>query len=122
MIIADTSVWIESFKEATHPIVAALNAGNVLGHEFVVGELVCGGLTPRHDEYELIATLPRARTATTDDVIRMVIHRRLGPIGLGWTDAHLLAAALLEGHSIMTHDRRLAVAASKCGVTVEACA
>lgn len=119
MIIADTSAWIESFKDPSHPIVGALNAGLILGHAFVLGELVCGGLTPRHDEFDLLMTLPHARTVHHDEAMRMVIDRRLGAAGIGWTDAHLLASAFIDGHAIMTHDRRLIIAAARCDVRVE---
>ncbi len=116
MILADTSAWIESFKHANHPLGRALAVEAVAMHDFVLGELVCGGLTPRHDEFELISRLPRASTVSNSEVVALVIERGLGNIGLGWTDAHLLASALIDDHSIMSHDRALVRAAEKCGV------
>ncbi len=120
MTIADTSAWIGSFKDSDHPLVELLEAGLVLAHELVLGELVCGGLTPKHGEYELIRSPPHAPVAAHDEVISLIFHRRLGHIGLGRTDAHLLASALVHGHSLTTYDRSLVAAAKKCGVPIEA--
>lgn len=116
MIIADTSAWIEAFKDADHPLVAALETDRLLVHAFVVGELVCGGLTPRHAQFGLIDRLPKAVVASHDEVIEMLLERRLGQIGIGWTDAHLLASAQITRASILTHDRRMIEAARLCGI------
>ena len=44
MILADTSVWIELFRRGDRTLQALLDEGQVVTHEFVLGELACGSL------------------------------------------------------------------------------
>ena len=46
MILADTSVWIELFRRGDRVLQNMLDEGQVLTHEFLLGELACG---PLHD-------------------------------------------------------------------------
>jgi len=47
MILADTSVWIELFRRGDRVLQNMLDEGQVLTHEFVLGELACGWLHDR---------------------------------------------------------------------------
>ena len=46
MILVDTSVWIDHFRRRGASLVHLLDAGLVLCHPFVIGELACGHLGP----------------------------------------------------------------------------
>ncbi len=46
----------------------------------------------------------------------MLLERRLGQIGIGRPDAHLLASVQITRASIMSHDRRMLEAARLCGI------
>ena len=75
--------------------------------EVVVGELACGALANRVQILEQLAELPVAAIAEHEEVLRLVQTRRLHGRGLGWIDAHLLAAAILAGCALWTLDKPL---------------
>jgi predicted nucleic acid-binding protein len=58
-----------------------------------------------------------AASATDVEVLRLIEDRRLWGRGLGWIDAHLLAAALVSHCRLWTLDKRLASAASELGLS-----
>ncbi|HEX6587562.1 MAG TPA: type II toxin-antitoxin system VapC family toxin [Longimicrobiales bacterium] len=108
MILVDTSVWIDHLARGDVRVVDALEAGTVWSHAFVIGELACGNLRNRAEVLHLLGRLPRVPEATDDETMAFVERRRLMGKGIGWVDAHLLAAALLAGVRVWTRDRRLA--------------
>lgn len=111
MILADTSVWIAHFRSA-HPKLQRILIGNQLvTHPFVVGELACGNLPRRSEALNFLRLLPSVRLASNDEVLDLIEHRPLWGKGIGWTDAHLLASALLTSCRIWTRDIRLHTAA-----------
>jgi hypothetical protein len=52
-------------------------------------------------------------TATDDEVLAFVEHHRLMGAGIGWVDAHLLAAAALARTTLWSFDAKLARAARR---------
>jgi predicted nucleic acid-binding protein len=116
VILVDTSVWIDHLRNGSPRLAALLTAGQVLGHPFVLGELALGNLRRRREVLALLADLPAAGVADHDEVLAFVERRALASGGIGWVDAHLLAAAALGGDSLWTLDRRLAALSEKLGV------
>ncbi len=117
MILADTSVWIEHFRRTEPRLLAALEAGEVLMHPFVLGELACGNLRNRHEILGLLSNLPAAPTAADLEVLDFIEHRKLMGRGIGYVDAHLLAAtALASPARLWTRDRPLNVIATALGL------
>lgn len=57
MILVDTSVWIDHLRAAQAGLVAALNAGQVLMHPYVVGKLACGNIKNRREILSLLSNL-----------------------------------------------------------------
>ena len=108
MILVDTSVWIDHLARGDARLVDALEAGAVWSHAFVIGELACADLRNRGEVLHLLGRLPRVPLATDDEAMAFVERRRLMGKGIGWVDAHLLAAAVLAGVRVWTRDRRLA--------------
>jgi predicted nucleic acid-binding protein len=118
VILVDTSVWIDHFRTGDQALMHELEEGEVLTHPFVIGELACGNIRDRSGILRLLDDLPRAREATHDEVMAMVEGRRLMGTGIGYVDAHLLAAAALTpSTSLWTRDRRLATAARGLGLS-----
>ena len=112
MVLVDTSVWIAHLREG-QPVLADLLAdGLVLMHPFVAGELACGNLKSRAGILSDLAALPAAQRASDSEVMSLIEERRLWGRGLGWIDAHLLAAALLSNCRLWTLDKKLGLAAS----------
>lgn len=108
MILADTSVWIEHFRRGEPRLHAALMDGEVLMHPFIIGELACGNFANRAEALHRLGKLPLARVATHDEALAMIDRRRLMGRGIGYIDAHLLAAtALTPDTRLWTIDKRL---------------
>jgi predicted nucleic acid-binding protein len=56
----------------------------------------------------LLATLPKARVAQEEEVLYFIERHKLMGQGMGYIDAHLLAAtALTEGAYLWSRDKRL---------------
>jgi predicted nucleic acid-binding protein len=113
VIIVDTSVWVDHLKSGDPSLVKLLDGGQVLGHPFVLGELALGGLRGRHVVLEAVRGLPQAVAATDDEVLSMIEARALWGRGIGFVDAHLLAAAALSSARLWTRDRGLAAVAAE---------
>lgn len=116
MILVDTSVWIAHLGSGNSALVGLLEAGLVLGHPWVVGELALGLLSQRHEVIRLLDSLPQASVATTEEVMTLIDLHRLPGQGIGYVDAQLLAATLLTADAALwTFDRALADAAYRLG-------
>jgi predicted nucleic acid-binding protein len=113
VILVDTSVWIDHLRAQDDALARALDDGEVLTHTFVIGELACGNMRNRGEILGLLQDLPRAREASHEEVMAMLEGRRLMGLGIGYVDAHLIAAAALTpSTSLLTRDKRLSAAAS----------
>jgi predicted nucleic acid-binding protein len=113
MILVDTSVWIAHLQQGEPQLVRLLEEMNALTHPFVLGELALGRLQQRDEILDLLGNLPTAEVATPTEVLALVDQRDLAGCGIGWVDAHLLAAALLTDASLWTLDRKLAAVATR---------
>ncbi len=119
MILVDTSVWINHLRIGQPTLVRLLEAGLVLGHPWVVGELALGRLAQRHEIIELLEGLPQATVATTAEVMTLVNRHELSGVGIGYVDAQLLAATRLTADAALwTADRRLEAAAVRVGSAI----
>ena len=86
-------------------------------HPFIVGELACGGLSPRAAVLGDLTELPHAIQAGNDEVMTLIEERKLWGRGIGFVDAHLVAAALLSGCRLWTLDRALRAVAASLEIT-----
>ena len=120
MILVDTSVWIDHLKTGDDNLARLLEAGRVLMHPFVLGELALGSLRNRQTILELLGQLPRAEMATDQEVLNSIEAETLHGTGIGLIDAHLLASAkLTAGSSLWTRDKRLERLAARLHVSTE---
>jgi predicted nucleic acid-binding protein len=100
--------------------VALLDAGSVIVHPFVIGEIACGSLANRKIVIELLQAMPPSAVADDDEVLVFMEHHGLHGKGLGYVDVHLLAAvALTSGARLWTRDKRLRAAAEVFGCAHE---
>ena len=112
MVLVDTSVWIEHLREGNAGLEALLNEGRVICHPFIIGELACGNIRNRSEILSLLQTLPMARCAEHEEVMKFIGDHRLMGKGLGYVDMHLLASALLTMVPLWTFDMRLSEVSS----------
>ena len=89
-------------------------------HPFVIGELACGRLRQRRAILALLASLPQLPVAEHEEVLTLVERHSLMGSGIGWVDAHLLAASVLTGIPLWTKDRRLRTVAHWLGLAAAA--
>ncbi|MFN0299645.1 MAG: type II toxin-antitoxin system VapC family toxin [Burkholderiales bacterium] len=115
MILVDTSVWVDHLRSGVARMVDLLERGEVVMHPFVVGELACGSLTNRASTLELLQQLPMAAVAELDEVLGYIERHQLHGQGIGYVDAHLLAAVAIGGAKLWTRDRRLRTVAQALG-------
>lgn len=117
MILADTSVWVDHLRSGDLRLAALLEAGKVLAHPFVLGELALGGARPDGPAMTSLRELPQAARADDEEVLGFILARGLAGRGVGWVDASLLAATVLTPDArLWTRDRRLAEVAVELGV------
>lgn len=114
MILVDTSVWVDHLQRGNAALAERLVQGQVLGHPFVLGELALGSLKQRANILQSLQNLPAATVATDTEVLSFITTHSLHGIGIGigYVDAHLLAAVkLTPGSQLWTLDKRLLAAA-----------
>jgi len=120
MILVDTSVWIDHLRTGDEGLTTLLDDARVLMHPFVLGELACGNLRHRDEVLTLLKNLPQAHVAHDDEVLFFIERHELMERGIGYVDAHLLAAVALDGDArLWTRDKRLQAQAAALYMTYE---
>jgi len=119
VILADTSVWIDYLRSGNPAMAANLSHGQIVMHPFVVAEIALGSLRNRRKRLDELDALLEVRVAQLSEVRHMVEARALYSMGIGLTDAHLLASCLMtQGVQLWTLDLPLQKAARSLGIRV----
>jgi predicted nucleic acid-binding protein len=119
VILVDTSVWADHMRASDKALAALLDRGMVLAHPFVIGELALGNLHQREIVLNALSDLPHASVATDSEVLHFINRHRLFGRGIGYVDAHLLAAVkLTAGAELWTKDNRLHSTAVELGLAM----
>ncbi|MCK2096873.1 type II toxin-antitoxin system VapC family toxin [Thauera aromatica] len=117
MILVDTSIWIDHLRGSDQHLFALLAEGRVVMHPHVLGEVALGNLKNRTAVLGAMSDLPQAVAATDDEVLHFIEAQGLFGLGIGYMDAHLLAAVMLApGTRLWTRDRRLSTASARLGL------
>ena len=117
MILVDTSIWVDHFRDGNVRLSELLNDQQVLIHPFIIGELSLLMIRNRNQIMELLSKLPLAPVAEHDEVMAAVTKHKLSGTGIGWVDAHLIASALLGDAKLLTTDKALQKATHITGVS-----
>jgi predicted nucleic acid-binding protein len=118
MILVDTSVWIDHLRSSNEELVQLLACGQVTSHPFVIGELALGNLQQRNEILSALQNLPQAPVATEREVLGFIEQNGLYGAGIGYIDAHLLAATCLApGTALWTRDKRLLAVSTRLGIS-----
>ena len=94
MILVDTSVWVDHLRASDGRLVALLQAGQVLSHPFVIGEIALGRLKQRQAVLGDLTNLPQAIVARNDEILHFIDRNGLAGTGLGY-----VARTCLRRHS-----------------------
>jgi hypothetical protein len=115
MVLVDTSVWVGHLRGHDTALAELLEAGEVVCHPFIIGELACGNIRNRAEFLEHLASLPCLPKAEDGELLQFIDRHRLMGRGLGLVDMHLLASCMLAGARLWTRDARLAETAEELG-------
>lgn len=116
-VLVDTSIWADHLDRTDSVMNDLLDRSQVWIHPFVIGELAMGNLRRRDEVLRELQKLPEVTSARHDEVMRLIQANRLFGSGIGYIDAHLLAAvALTDGARLWTRDRRLRETAETMGL------
>jgi predicted nucleic acid-binding protein len=89
----------------------------ILIHPYVIGELALGHLRQRRVVLQALSKLPQAIVATDEETLHFIDSHALFGSGIGYIDAHLLAAVRLSPTSrLWTNDKRLHTVAADMGL------
>ena len=117
-ILVDTSIWVDHFRRTDTRLVTCLENDQVCSHPFIVGELACGVIAPRHEILERLNLLPKVAPVLDDEVLHFIDRHKLWGRGVGYVETHLLAAAMLAKVKLWTRDRRLLGIARELGAAL----
>jgi hypothetical protein len=119
MVLADTSIWIDHFRRGDVRLAELLERGDVVMHPFIVGELLLGNVA-KAGIVDDLNILPKSIVASADEVLNFITDRKLPGSGIGYVDAHLLAAAALTPETgVWTRDKRLLAVAQSLSLATK---
>ena len=94
-----------------------LEQGRIVIHPFIVAELALGSLQERIKTLALLDLLPQVQVAQLNEVRVLIERRHLYSLGIGLTDAHLIASAFLNPSTLLwTRDKQLRQVAKTFGI------
>lgn len=94
-----------------------LDQGQIVIHPFIIAELALGSLKERRKTLALLDLLPQVRVAQLSELRLMIETRRLYSVGIGLTDAHLIASVFIDSPTLLwTRDQRLRKVAETLGI------
>lgn len=117
MILADSSIWIDHFRSDSKELRKHLDQGQIVIHPFIIAELALGSLRERTKTLALLDLLPQVRVAQLREVRLSIEARRLYGLGIGLTDAHLIASVFINPPTLLwTRDKRLRKVSEALGI------
>jgi predicted nucleic acid-binding protein len=116
-IIADSSIWIDHLNKGDAKLAACLKRRRIVLHPMVIGEIALGSISNRTVVLEELAALPQTPPASHAEVMAMIGWLELWNRGIGYVDAHLIAATRrTSGTLLWTRDKRLREQAERLDV------
>ena len=117
MIVVDSSIWIDHIHHGEPELNLLLLREHALMHPHALGEIALGSLRNRDQVIARFLRLPVPYVAKNGHVLSFIEGEGLVATGIGYTDAHLVASALLTpGGKLWTRDNRLSHQAERLGV------
>jgi predicted nucleic acid-binding protein len=119
VILADTSIWIDHLNQEDAEMRRRLDSREIVMHPYIVAELALGSLRDRLKKLTELDRLPRIKAARIDEVRQLIEARKLYSRGIGLTDAHLIAAVLINPSTqLWTRDKALRSIAESLSIHV----
>ncbi len=120
MIVVDSSIWIDHIHAGEPFLQSLLLREHALMHPHALGEIALGSIRNRTQVLERFMMLPVPNVAKEGYVQFLIDEMELFATGIGYTDAHLLAAARLTPDGLLwTRDKRLHKQAVRLGIAYD---
>jgi predicted nucleic acid-binding protein len=117
MIVVDSSIWIDHIQAGEPLLDAHLMREQAMMHPHVLGEVALGSIKDRDLVLYRCGRLPVPNVAKEGHVLHLIDRQKLWATGIGYTDAQLLASALLTPDGLLwTRDKRLLAQAERLGI------
>ena len=117
MILVDSSIWIDHIHVGEPLLDDHLLREQALMHPHVLGEVALGSIRRRESVLARFERLPAPNMAKEGHVLHLIEQNNFWSTGIGYTDAHLLASALLTPDGLIwTRDKRLHAQVQLLGV------
>ncbi|MEO7814706.1 MAG: type II toxin-antitoxin system VapC family toxin [Sphingomicrobium sp.] len=117
MIVVDSSIWIDHLHAGLPRLGELMLREHALMHPHVLGEIALGNLRNREELINRLLRLPVPNMAQEGHLLHLIDVEWFAGTGIGYTDAHVLASALLTpGGKLWTRDKKLLAQAERLGV------
>jgi predicted nucleic acid-binding protein len=116
MVLVDTSIWIDHFRNSDLKLEYLLNDGKAFTHTLVIGEIACGNFKNRKLILSLMNALPSISEISREEYFIFLEQHKMYGLGLGFIDINLLASAVLANCELYTRDKALRSAAEKFNI------
>jgi predicted nucleic acid-binding protein len=97
MVLVDSSVWIDHFRNGNDQLVELLNEGDVFCHPFIIGELACDNIKNRQEILSALQALPQSALIEHHEIMIFIEKNQIMGKGLGYVDMAILASCLVTG-------------------------
>lgn len=116
-VLVDSTVWIDHINKGDAELIPLLRRNRVVMHPMIYGEIALGSLTNRKAMLAELRELPQIAALPNSEVFATIEWLKLYGKGVGFVDAHLLAAASATKELLLfTRDKRLYAAAERLGI------
>ncbi len=120
-VLVDSSIWIDHINRGDADLASLLKSRRVLIHPMIVGEIALGSVERQKFLFEDLEALPTLTVVGHAEVMAMIGWLKLGGSGVGYVDAHLIAAVRqVTTGRLWTRDKRLHAQAERLGVAYAA--
>jgi predicted nucleic acid-binding protein len=119
-IIADSSIWIDHINKGDSDLGRLLRRRRIVLHPMIVGEVALGSIARREVVLRELSALPQAKPALHAEVMAMIDWLKLFSCGIGYVDAHLIAATRqLPNGKLWTRDKSLHAQAMRLEISFQ---
>ena len=119
MVLADTSIWIDHFRNSNDQLAELLHDGEVFCHPLIIGELACGNIKNRKEILSDLQALPQSAVIEHDEIMIFIDKNQIMGKGLGYVDMAILASALVTMIPLWTFDQKLSAIAKKMNINYQ---
>jgi predicted nucleic acid-binding protein len=117
LVIADSSIWMDHINKGDSELVALMKQRRVRLHPMIIAEIALGSIKQRAIMLEELNAFPQVDSATHSEVMAMIEWMELFGKGVGYVDAHLLAATRqLRSGTLWTRDKKLKAQAMRLSI------